>query len=77
MMGIKNSSPFKRRVAYVVIERVIGKQKLSWVGKLSMYSSGGAKRSESPMAEVCLEVGERTGREGYNDTRKKIITQLQ
>lgn len=42
-----------------------------------MYSSGGAKRSEAPMAEVCLEVGERTGREGYNDTRKKIITQLQ
>lgn len=36
MMGIKNSSPFKRRVAYVVIERVIGKQKLS-MGREVIY----------------------------------------
>lgn len=42
-----------------------------------MYSSGGAKRSEAPTAGVCLEVGERTGREGYYDIRKKITTQLQ
>lgn len=42
-----------------------------------MYSSGRAKRSEASMVGVCLEVGERTGRERYNDSRKKIITQLQ
>lgn len=36
MMGIKNSSPFKRRVAYAVIERVIGKQKLS-MGREVIY----------------------------------------
>lgn len=36
MMGIKNSSPFKRRVAYAVIERVMGKQKLS-MGRKVIY----------------------------------------
>lgn len=35
-MGIKNSSPFKGRVAYMVIERVMGKQKLS-MGKEVIY----------------------------------------
>lgn len=35
-MGIKNSSPFKRRVAYGVIERVMGKQKLS-MGREAIY----------------------------------------
>lgn len=42
-----------------------------------MYPSDVTKRSEAPMTGVCLEVGEGTGREGYYDIRKKIITQLQ
>lgn len=35
-MGIRNLCPFKRRVAYAVIERMMGKQKLS-MGKEVVY----------------------------------------